>query len=88
MFENPAPGKLRNLSWVCDRLKSQLSVTGNQTVIDERGGWVSHAGQHIAAYSCIWTMVLLTLPITTFIYIYYRENLIDLPACLMLRDTL
>ena len=44
-----------------------------------------HAGLHIATFSSIRAMALLLLPITIFIYIDYRENLVGLPGSLTLR---
>ena len=64
---------------------SQPSVSCHQAVIEGGGGRVSHAGLHIAVSTNRRSMVLFPLP-TTFICIYYRENLRDLPVRLTLRD--
>ena len=49
------------------------------------GGCISHAGLTIAASSYIRSMILVPLPMTTFICIDYHEKLVDSPGSLMLR---
>ena len=70
--------KLQRIYSVCDKLKSQPSVSGHQADIEEEGGCVSHAGLHIAESSYIGILVLFQLSITIFICIEYREKLVDL----------
>ena len=77
MYKNPAPGPLRYICWICDRLKRQPSVSSHQAVIEGGEGCVSFSSLHIAPSSYIRIMILFNLPITIFICIDYRENLVD-----------
>ena len=44
--------QLRNISWICDRLKSQPSVSSNQAIIEGERRCIYYAGLRIAASSC------------------------------------
>ena len=85
--QESVPSQLRCIYLgVCDRLKRQSSVSSHQAVIDGGGECVSHVGLNIAISSYIHITVLFTLLITTFTCRDFRENLVDLPGSLILRD--